>query len=59
MSIDRPLTGCSFSVLFSGKNVEGTEFTMFQRRVLKDAVTLAAIFGTVYVGALIGHGYGL
>ena len=32
---------------------------MFKRRLLKDAITLAVFFGTVYVGALIGHGYGL
>jgi hypothetical protein len=28
-------------------------------RLFKDALTLALLFGTVYVGALLGHGYGL
>lgn len=32
---------------------------MTHRRLFKDALTLALLFGTVYVGALLGHGYGL
>ena len=32
---------------------------MRQARLIKDALTLTLLFGTVYVGALIGHAYGL
>ena len=54
-NLDSKFLFCSVSA----KNTQGTETRMSHKRLVKDAITLAVFFGTVYVGALIGHGYGL